>query len=81
MLRRSLGVFDANALCMGPGSSFRVTILCSLWYTEKFVFWMELDSGSHDGEHNIVDQMYGEAWLMSMVKVRFQNHEPGLGLG
>ena len=29
----------------------------------------------------MVDQVYGEAWLTSMIKVSCQNHEPGLGLG
>ena len=29
----------------------------------------------------MVDQVYGEAWLMSMDKVKCQDHEPGLGLG
>ena len=29
----------------------------------------------------MLDQVYGEAWLTSMVKVRCQDHEPGLGLG
>ena len=29
----------------------------------------------------MVDQVYDEAWLTSMVKVRCQDHEPGLGLG
>ena len=29
----------------------------------------------------MVDQLYGEAWLTSIVKVRCQNHEPGIGLG
>ena len=29
----------------------------------------------------MVDQVYGEAWLTSMIKVSFQNHEPGIGLG
>ena len=29
----------------------------------------------------MVDQVYGEAWLTSMVKVRCQLHEPGLVLG
>ena len=29
----------------------------------------------------MVDQFYGEAWLTSMVMVRCQVHEPGLGLG
>ena len=29
----------------------------------------------------MVDHVYGEAWLTSMVKVRCQGHEPGLGLG
>ena len=29
----------------------------------------------------MVDQIYGAAWLTSMVKVRCQDHEPGLGLG
>ena len=29
----------------------------------------------------MVDQVYGEARLTSKVKVRNQDHEPGLGLG
>ena len=29
----------------------------------------------------MVDQFYGETWLTSMVKVRCQDDEPGLGLG
>ena len=29
----------------------------------------------------MVDQIYGAAWLTSMVKVRCQDHEPELGLG
>ena len=28
----------------------------------------------------MVDQVYGEAWLMSMVKVKCQDHETGVGL-
>ena len=28
-----------------------------------------------------MDQVYGEKWLMSMVKVSYQDNEPGLGLG
>ena len=46
MLRRSLGVSDADALHIGPGISFRVKILSSLWYTETFSLWIELASGS-----------------------------------
>ena len=29
----------------------------------------------------MVDQVCGEAWMTSMVKVRCQDHEPGLGIG
>ena len=29
----------------------------------------------------MMDQVYGEAWLTSIVKVRCQHHEAGLGLG
>ena len=29
----------------------------------------------------MVDQIYGEAWLTSMVQVIRQDHEPGLGVG
>ena len=29
----------------------------------------------------MLDQVYGKAWWTSMVKVRCQDHEPGLGLG
>ena len=29
----------------------------------------------------MVDQFHGEEWLASMVKVRCQDHEQGLGLG
>ena len=46
MFRGSLAVSDVNALRIGPGISFRVKILCSLWYTETFALWIELDSGS-----------------------------------
>ena len=54
MLRRSLGVSDADALHIGPGISFRVKILSSLWYTETFALWIELASrsdvmGAQDG--------------------------------
>ena len=44
MLRRSLGVSDVDTLRKGPGISFRVKILCSLWYTEEFTLWIELAS-------------------------------------
>ena len=43
MLRKSS---VADALRIGPGISFRVKIFCSLWYTETFALWIELDSGS-----------------------------------
>ena len=46
MLRRSLGVSDADALLIGPGISFGVKILSSLCYTETFALWIELASGS-----------------------------------
>ena len=46
MLRRSLGVSDADTLRIGPGISFRDKILCSLWYTETFALWIVLASGS-----------------------------------
>ena len=29
----------------------------------------------------MVAQVYGEEWFPSLVKVRGQDHEPGLGLG
>ena len=29
----------------------------------------------------MVDQVFGEAWMTSMVQVRFQDHEPVLGIG
>ena len=29
----------------------------------------------------MVDQVYGESWMTSMVKVRCQEHEPGVVLG
>ena len=80
MLRRSLGVSDAEALHIGPGISFRSKILCSLCYRATFALWIELASGS-DVERKIVDQDYGEAWLTSLVKMRCQDQEPGLGLG
>ena len=34
-----------------------------------------------DRECKMVDQVCGEAWMTSMVKVRCQDHEPGLGIG
>ena len=46
MLSRSLGVSDADTMCICPGISFRVKILCSLWYTETFALCIELGSGS-----------------------------------
>ena len=54
VLRRSLGVSDADALRFRPGISFSVKILCSLWYRETFALWIELASvpmwrGAEDG--------------------------------
>ena len=46
MLRRSLGVPDADALRIGPGISFRGKIFCYLCYTETFALWIDLASGS-----------------------------------
>ena len=46
MLRRSLGVSDADTLRKGPGASLRDKILCSLWYIETFALWIVLASGS-----------------------------------
>ena len=43
MLRRSLGVSEADGLPIGPGISFRLKILCSLFYKETFALWIELD--------------------------------------
>ena len=43
----SLGISDADSLRIGPGISFRVKILCSLWYTETFALWIEFTSGSN----------------------------------
>ena len=43
---------------------------------DRVSFW-----GLCDREHKMVDQVYGEACLTSMVKVKCQDHEPGLGLG
>ena len=45
-VEETLGVSDAGTLRIGPGISFRVKILCSLWYTETFALWIELASGS-----------------------------------
>ena len=46
MLRRSLGVSDADDLRIGPGISLRVKILCSFWYTDTFGLWIEIASGT-----------------------------------
>ena len=46
MLKRSLGVSDVDALRIGPGISFSVKILCSLWYTDTFGLWIEIASGT-----------------------------------
>jgi len=48
VLRRSLGVCDNDALCIGPGTSFRVKIFCSLWYAETLALWIELASSSDE---------------------------------
>ena len=46
MLRRSLGVSDADTPHIGPGVSFRDKILSSLWYTDTFALCIVLASGS-----------------------------------
>lgn len=44
--------------------------------TVRLMIWLCCE-GEDETEH----QVYGEAWVTSMVTVRIQVQEPGLGLG